>query len=286
MTFIVMNMVFWCIPLHVLGLLRLAMSTGWIHARTGTLMDRIIDGWVVCNHALIRTLRLTKIHTQFDNPDRLSRTGWYLVVSNHQTWPDIIVLQDIFRGRIPPLKFFTKRELLWIPFAGTAMWFLGFPYVHRYSREALAANPELRERDKTATLRACDGFKERPTSVLNFLEGTRFTPAKHEAQQSQYRHLLVPKSGGLGYVGEALGERVVDVIDVTIDYDGGAPRFWDFFSGRCPGVDVTIHSHGIPDLISQLANGGGRDELKTWVDALWHAKDERLTEKRSQQSLG
>lgn len=278
-TFIALHTVFWCTPLYVIGLVRLAIPAG--RRRTGGVMNRIVDGWVASNRVLFRVLNLTTINAQFTGTENLSRTGWYLVLSNHQTWADIIVLQNTFLGRIPPLKFFTKRELIWVPLLGVAMWLLGFPYVRRYSRELLAANPELRDHDKNATLRACDGFKERPTSVLNFLEGTRFTKAKHEAQQSPYRHLLMPRSGGLGYVAEALGERVVNVLDVTIDYPNGVPTFWEFLCGRCRAVDVRIDGHGVPEPLTLLRGGNGREELKRWVDDLWRRKDERISGARA-----
>jgi 1-acyl-sn-glycerol-3-phosphate acyltransferase len=60
------------------------------------------------------------------NAEALHRDGWYLAISNHQSWPDILILQTILR-RTPAIKFFTKRQLLFIPFFGQAMWCLGFP---------------------------------------------------------------------------------------------------------------------------------------------------------------
>ncbi len=168
------------------------------------------------------------------------------MISNHQSWSDILVLQDTFLRRIPPLKFFVKRQLIWIPLLGLAMWLLGFPYVRRYSREALANDPSLRRHDQDATQRASEFFKQRPTSVLNFMEGTRFTPEKHTYQQSKYRNLLMPKTGGFGYVVAALGERVDQVLDVTIVYPNGAPSFWEFISGQCRDVRVEIAGRPVP----------------------------------------
>ncbi len=273
MAFMATHTALWCVPLYLLGAVKLLMPRGAVRQRLGAPMDRIIDGWVASNRLMIRVLRLTRMRQRVAGGAPLSRRGWYLVVSNHQSWVDILVLQDAFLGRVPPLKFFTKKELLWAPLVGVAMWLLGFPYVHRYGREKLAANPALRERDRQATLDAADGFKERPTAVLSFLEGTRFTPAKHRAQGSPFARLLRPKASGLGYVSDALGERVAGVVDVTIQYSAGVPSFWDFLCGRCPAVDVRIENLGVPEV---LASGGGRDAIKEWADALWAAKDRRL----------
>jgi 1-acyl-sn-glycerol-3-phosphate acyltransferase len=276
-TFLTIQTAFWCLPLYLIGLTRLAMPAGGAtHRAISAYMERCVDGWVLCNRALFRVLRITTIDASFARADNLSRTGWFLILSNHQSWADILILQNIFLGLIPPLKFFTKRELIWVPMVGFAMWLLGFPYVRRYSREQLAKNPSLRDRDRTTTLRACDGFKVYPTSVLNFLEGTRFTQSKHETQDSPYRHLLLPKSGGLGYVAEALGKCMDNVLDVTIYYYGGPPTFWEFVCGQCPHVKVFVEGHGIPQPLTRLSRDGGREELKCWVDDIWRLKDKRI----------
>jgi 1-acyl-sn-glycerol-3-phosphate acyltransferase len=41
------------------------------------------------------------------------------------------VLQRIFHGRIPFLKFFLKQELIWVPVIGLAWWALDFPFMKR-----------------------------------------------------------------------------------------------------------------------------------------------------------
>ena len=290
--FISVHTVLWCIPLYAMGLVRVGVPVGAVRRGLGGTMDRIIDGWVASNRALLWSLRLTKLDVrvqgdggfQRESPQPgsarglpLARDGWYLIVSNHQSWADILVLQDLFLGRVPPLKFFTKRELIWAPMVGVAMWLLGFPYVRRYGREVLEAHPELREHDRNATLRACERFLERPTSVLSFLEGTRFTPAKHAAQQSPHTWLLKPKSSGFAYVAEALDGRLSGMVDVTIDYPGGPPSFWDYLCGRCRRVDVTVASLGVPVAVAGVAESGGREALRSWIDDLWRAKDRELT---------
>ena len=273
-TFIVVNSVLWSTLIFCLGLL-----SGLVPKRRripiGTAMCRALEGWVVCSGWLVRALHATRIvetdalagasdgHHEALRPD-----GWYLVISNHQTWADILILVIALRGRIPQFKFFTKRELIWVPFIGLAMWFLGFPYVHRYSRERLQADPALRERDREATLKACAGFRDRPTTILIFLEGTRFTPDKRTAQGSPYQSLLTPKTGGFAMVRENLTDRLDGVVDVTIRYPGGAPGFWDFLCGRCPTVEIGIRALPLPP--------SDRDAIRDWVDRLWQAKDARL----------
>lgn len=280
MTWIGLHTTFWCAPLYVMGCVRLAVPNGKVRVAIGSLMDRIIDGWVASNRLLVWALRLSAIETRLSDAEGLRRDGWYLVVSNHQSWVDIIVLQNTLLREIPPLKFFTKRELIWVPLAGVAMWFLGFPYVRRYGRERLAQNPELREHDRNATQKACRGFVERPTSVLSFLEGTRFTEAKHAAQASPYRHLLNPRPTGLSYVATALGDRATALVDVTIRYPGGVPGFWDFLCGRCRRIDVTVNTLSVPEALTRTGSDR-REALNHWVHGLWSAKDRRIAEVRA-----
>lgn len=265
--YIAVSTVFWCAGLYVVSIARMLIPRGAVARRLGNWKDRMIDGWVASNRLLFRMLSITAIEKPKVLAD-LERQRWHVVVSNHQSWADIIVLQNLFVGRIPPLKFFTKKELIFVPFLGVAMWLLGFPYVRRYSRAKLEAEPHLRGIDKAATLAACKGFLERPTSVLSFLEGTRFTQTKHAAQASQFEHLLTPKSGGLGYVTEALSERIDDIVDVTIVYPSGVPTFWDFICGRCPQVAVSAKLHSRPPL--------DRSELHAWVESIWRDKDREI----------
>ncbi len=236
-------------------------------------MTRIIDLWVGVNRVLLRVLRITRITVDWEVQEPLSTDRWYLVISNHQGWSDILVLQDLFLGRIPPLKFFVKRQLLWVPFIGVAMWLLDFPYVYRFSREALAANPELRNKDQESVASACERFKLRPTAALNFVEGTRFTTTKHTAQQSPFRHLLVPKTGGVAAVLGSLGDRIHQVLDVTIVYPTGVPSFWDFLCGRAERIFVHVALIAAPTIEAEQ-----RSAARDWVDDVWIRKDHRISE--------
>jgi 1-acyl-sn-glycerol-3-phosphate acyltransferase len=249
--------------------------------RLASAMSSLADGWVACNKWMIGALELSRLDIDWSNSRDLTPHGWQIIISNHQSWSDILVLQTMFVGRVPPLKFFVKRVLIWVPGVGLAMWLLGFPYVRRFPREQIEANPTLREIDRAATLKACELFKRFPTSVLNFVEGTRFTVEKHASQSSQYRRLLMPKTGGLGYVVTALGTLVTRATDVTIHYPNGVPSFWDFLCGRCDVVRVEVRSVEIPASLREAGtdplSAAARDELKRWVDTLWREKDARLS---------
>ena len=107
----------------------------------------------------------------------------YLVVSNHQSWVDIPALVQAFNRKTPYFKFFLKKELIWVPFLGLAFWALDYPFMKRYSKAFLDKNPHLKGKDLEITRQACEKFQGIPVTVVNFLEGTRFTAEKHRDQQ-------------------------------------------------------------------------------------------------------
>jgi 1-acyl-sn-glycerol-3-phosphate acyltransferase len=207
----------------------------------------------------------------------LHRRGWYLVSPNHQSWVDILVLQRVFHGRIPFLKFFLKQELIWVPVIGLAWWALDFPFMKR-GRSAGAQASDL-----ATTRAACEKFRRIPTTVINFVEGTRFTAAKHAAQASPYRHLLKPKVGALGVALATMGEQFEALLDVTLVYPHGAPTFWDLLSGRLDAVVVRVQPRAIPsDLVDgdPQADRALRARTAAWIEAQWAEKDALIDELR------
>ncbi len=210
--------------------------------------------------------------------DGLDPKGWYLVASNHQSWVDILVLQKIFNRRIPMLKFFLKRQLIYVPVIGLAWWALDFPFMQR---KGGSSGPKDLERAR----KACEKFRVVPTSVINFLEGTRFTQEKHDRQHSPYRHLLKPKVGGIATALTTLGGQFHRMLDVTIVYPDGPPTFWDILSGQMRAVTVRVRQREIPQELmvgDYLADKAFRGRMQEWVNSLWTDKDALLGElKRS-----
>jgi 1-acyl-sn-glycerol-3-phosphate acyltransferase len=231
-------------------------------------LTALAAAWVAINNAWIEAVNPARWDVQ--GLDGLHERGWYLVSSNHQSWVDILVLQRIFHGRIPFLKFFLKRELIWVPVIGLAWWALDFPFMKR-GRGAGARHSDLQ-----TTREACEKFKRIPTSVINFVEGTRFTPAKHKRQNSPYRHLLKPKIGGLGIALATMGEMFEALLDVTIVYPGGIPTFSDLLCGRIGAVQVRVQRREIPAEVlggDPIDDKPYRQRLSTWVESQWVEKD-------------
>jgi 1-acyl-sn-glycerol-3-phosphate acyltransferase len=274
---LVLNTLVWCGALFVLALVRLALP--WQAARRvlDPWLNRVATAWIAGNSGWMRLTQRTVWDTH--GLDELPYRGWYLVVANHQSWVDIFVLQHLLNRRIPMLKFFLKRELIWVPVMGLAWWALDFPFMRRHSEAVLAKHPHKRLEDVEVTRRACAKFALVPTSVMNFVEGTRFTPAKHAAQHSHYRHLLKPKAGGLAMAIDALGDRFDELLDLTIVYPEGAPTFWQFLRGDVGRVVVRAQRLPIPREVAHgdyVADAHYRMTVQRWLLELWKRKDEQI----------
>jgi 1-acyl-sn-glycerol-3-phosphate acyltransferase len=229
----------------------------------------LVSRWVGVNGAIMAAVGRTR--WDVGGVEGLNPRGWYLVSSNHQSWTDILVLQKVFHKRIPFLKFFLKAELIWVPVIGLAWWALDFPFMKRGKKGGRS--------DLETTRRACEKFKLIPTSVMNFVEGTRFTAAKHAAQGSPYRHLLKPRAGGMTVALATMGEDFDSLLDVTIAYPRGTPTFWDLLCGRMEEVVVRVETRPIP---RELAGGDAagdpsfRTGVQDWLGEMWARKDELL----------
>jgi len=229
-------------------------------------LNAIATQWIAFNNRWMGWVGRTR--WDVEGAEGLDPRGWYLVSSNHRSWVDILVLQRVFNRRIPLLKFFLKRELIWVPVIGLAWWALDFPFMQRRGGASGV-------RDLERARRACEKFSLVPTSVINFLEGTRFTPAKRTEQQSPYTHLLKPKVGGLATAVATLGSQFHKLLDVTIVYPDGAPTFWTLLSGRLRAVTVRVEQREIPAelLAGDYGDPGFRRNMQAWINGMWADKD-------------
>jgi 1-acyl-sn-glycerol-3-phosphate acyltransferase len=213
--------------------------------------------------------------------DEVRPDGHYLIISNHVSWVDIFALFRAFHGRAAFIRFFLKSQLIWAPIVGQACWALEFPFMRRHTPEYLEKHPEERGADLATTRKACQRYRNFPVAILNFVEGTRFTKAKHDEQQSPYRHLLRPRAGGISFVLAALGDQLDAMYDVTLAYPpDGEVTMWQFVSGRVPKIIIRAGRVDPPTQFfdsSVTTPGPAREELRSWMDDLWMKKDEELS---------
>ncbi|MDT8449053.1 MAG: acyltransferase, partial [Wenzhouxiangellaceae bacterium] len=238
---------------------------------------RIAESWIGFNSWMFD--RLTSTRLIVEGLPEADPQGHMLVICNHQSWVDIPVLQKLFNRRLPLLRFFLKSRLIWVPLLGLAWWALDFPFMKRYSKQTLARRPELAGRDIETTRRACRKFRAIPVAVMNFVEGTRFTPARHVAQDSPYRHLLRPRSGGIAFVLDAMGETLETIVDVTVAYPGfdeRRPELLDLFADRISEIRVSIRTFPVPGFVRALDYENSPDDrhrFQQWLNELWAEKD-------------
>ena len=274
---IAINTLIHALPLLLLAAIKLLVPVSAFRNAVSRVLVWIAESWIQVNSTLMTLLAGVKINV--DGMQGLQRKGWYLVICNHQSWVDIPVLQKVFNRRIPFLKFFLKQELIWVPFLGLAWWALDFPFMKRHSATYLQKHPQARGEDLDATRKACERFALLPTSVMNFVEGTRYTTAKHKATKSPYRHLLRPRPGGVAFVLSAMGGMLHSVLDVTVAYSESSPTFWDLCCGRLGPVRMHVLRRPIEPWVAQgdyAEDSRLRARFKQWLGVLWTDKDARL----------
>ena len=262
------------LPILLLAVAKFLTPIDGIKSACTDLAILIAEGWVDINKRFYFFIH--KPHWQVTGLDGLSRDQWYLIISNHQSWTDIAVLVFLLNGRTSFLKFFLKQELIWLPFVGIACWVLEFPFMKRHSKEEIERNPTLRTQDLETTRKFCEKLRHNPASVINYLEGTRFTPEKQRKQASPYRYLLKPKSGGIAYVIGNVGDQLDRLLDMTIVYKGGRKDFFGFLCGQIDPIIVDINSREIPESILQgeyQESDEFRANFQSWVAEIWSEKD-------------
>lgn len=273
-----LNTVFWVSLLLLVSAFRIIIPLKFWYRLTSKISIFIANSWITGNNLTLALFQ--KIDWDIEFTGDMKMNDWYLVLSNHQTWVDIVVLQKVLMYKIPFLKFFLKKELIWVPVLGPAWWSLEFPFMKRYSKEFLAKNPHLKGKDIESTKKACEKYKTMPISIMNFMEGTRFTEAKHNKQQSPYKNLLKPKAGGISLVMNSMGDLLQKIADVTIYYPEGPKTFWEFLCGKTTKIVVKVNIIPITDEIrgDYVNDPEFTKKFQLWLNEFWAKKDKYLTE--------
>ena len=213
----------------------------------------------------------------FDN-NEFDKNQWYMAVSNHQSWADIFILLVAAHKRIPLLKFFMKKELAWIPFVFLANKTLNMPFVNRHSKKQLEKNPNLRFKDYENTLMACKRFQRSPSTIFSYAEGTRNNSTKHQAQNSPYKNLLIPRLGGIATALSAMPN--IDVlVDYSVVYKSNKRGAWAFLKGDMRDVKVSVKKYNIPEDLKNKnysTDEEYRKNFKIWIEGIWEEKDKEI----------
>ena len=275
----VLNLAFWGILVTPLGIIKLLLPFKAVHRVTGLAGKGCYRGWTVCNTALINLFN--KVDWQISGAQTLDPHSWYLLISNHRSWLDIPVVSTVAHGRIPEPKFFLKDELKWLPFLGTGCWALDMPFMKRYSAAQLAKKPHLKGKDIETTRQSCQKFKTVPTTIINFVEGTRFTDNKRQQKRSPFQFLLPPKAGGIAFTLASMGEQFNAILDFTLLYpDNPEHAAIDMLMGKLKRVVVQVETLAVDQqVIGDYFNDEQfRERFQLWLNQRWQYKELQISQ--------
>jgi 1-acyl-sn-glycerol-3-phosphate acyltransferase len=268
------NTIFWVTLVFILTFFKLIIPIKPWRKVLSWMINGLATNWVGINKINQRVFSNSS-YWDINGIENLKPNSWYMVIANHQSWADILVLQNIFYQKIPFLKFFLKKELFWFPVMGQAWWALDFPFMKRYSKSFLQKHPEMKGKDIDITRKACKKFKTIPVSIINFVEGTRFSKEKKIKLNSPYKNLLKTKAGGMAFVLASMGGQLQSILDVTIIYPNGEKSFWEFLCGKVRDIKVRVTTHPV-SIIPQgdyLNDRSYRKEFHQWLNNRWVEKD-------------
>jgi 1-acyl-sn-glycerol-3-phosphate acyltransferase len=232
--------------------------------------------WADLNHFILGYLLGVRI--DIIGAENITPGKNYLELANHQSWVDILMLEEALRNRTGFSRYFIKKNLMHVPLAGWACHLLHYPYMYRFTKEHLAKHPEDKGKDVAITKRACQKLRGIHFKLNNFPEGTRFTPKKHFLQQSPYQHLLKPKCAGIVYALQILNDQLNALIDLTIIYHE-KPNVIKLFLGKLTRVTIYVERLPItPDLIGDYENDKEfRVYFQRYINNLWEKKDKLIS---------
>jgi len=272
-----LNLTFWGVLVIALGLIKLLLPDGNVKTMWNNIMHACMFNFGRISVFLIKLFNDVDIECSVHG--ELAKNRWYLIIANHLSYLDIILLIEFATHRIPAPKFFLKKELIWFPFVGLGAWALDMPFMHRYTRAYIEKHPEKKGKDLETTKAYCEKFRTVPTTVINFVEGTRFTTQKHRQKQSPFEHLLPPKAGGVSFTLAAMGELFTNVLDISLLYPNNQ-RFpmLAMLSGRMSKIIIDVNVVPVPELQqhSQLNESEFKLGFQDWLNNLWKNKDRRI----------
>jgi 1-acyl-sn-glycerol-3-phosphate acyltransferase len=267
----------WAGLISIGGLLKLLMPSIGSRNATTHVMNRFMWCWAYCNGGIINLI--AKVEWDVKGLEGLDKNSWYLLISNHVSGLDIATQSYLLRNHIPMLKFFLKQELLFVPILGLGCWALDMPFMNRTSPAKLKKNPKLKGKDLQTTRKACEKFKRMPTSIINYVEGSRFTAEKHQRQASPYQYLLKPKAGGIAFTLTAMGEQFTNVLDMTLVYPGAPEQILKaMMLGKVNKIVLHVNTLPVPQMDAEryFSDMHYRVEFQRWLNQLWLEKDQLI----------
>ena len=266
------------VPIIIAGLVKLILPIPAIWRSVSVFCNSMMYCWC---EGLAALLHLNPhLKWEIEGLEKLNKKNWYLLICNHHSWADIVVLCVIFRKHIPMNKYFLKQQLAWVPFIGLACWALDMPFMRRYSHSYLIRHPERRGKDVETTRRSCEKFRTHPTTIVNFVEGSRFNEEKRRQTRSPYKNLLPPKAAGIAMALSVLGAQFDKLLDVTLCYpENNDSPFFDMLSGKLTRIVVRVNLLPVAEELhgDYVSDKNFKRRFQQWLNTLWEEKDTLLT---------
>ncbi|MBU2880385.1 acyltransferase [Psychrosphaera sp. B3R10] len=262
--------------IFILGIIKLILPFKIVATILNFFINAIWRSWAIGN---LFAINLTNpVVWEIDDLDDFDKKSWYLLICNHVSWVDIMVLTQIALNTLPSPKFFLKNELKRTPFIGMAAWAMDMPFMKRYSRSYLEKHPEKKGQDIESTKKSCEKFKDIPTTIINFVEGTRVSPQKQKETKSPFKYLLPPRAGGIAFTLAAMGHLFSGVLNVTLNYPDNQNATTSILFGKLKRVQVRVEVLEVnDDIVGDYFNDESfKVRFQTWLNDLWLEKDKVL----------
>lgn len=262
--------------IFLLGIIKFLLPIRPVTVVLNFIIHGIWRAWALFNLLIINLTN--PVQWQIECEDNLDKKGWYLLISNHISWVDIMILTQLALNRLPSPKFFLKEELKRVPFVGMAAWGMDMPFMKRFSRAYIEKHPEMKGKDIESTKKSCEKFQHIPTTIINFVEGTRVTEKKKLATNTRFKHLLDPKAGGIAFTLSAMGHLFSGMLNVTLNYpDSNTPAI-DVLLGKMKRIQVQVEVIEVDEeLIGDYFNDDEyKKSFQVWLNDLWLKKDKLI----------
>ena len=265
------------LPVIFFSLIKAIVPIKSIRYHCTTAVQALASFWV--SFAIMITKLFCPTEIEFEQNTKLNKKGTYLVISNHKSWLDTLILMLAFHKKIPFPKFFMKFQMFFVPLIGIVCWALEFPAMKRYSKTYIVKHPEKKGKDIEMTQKYCQNLSDRPTTIINFVEGTRYT--KEKATDSMYNHLLNPKAGGIAVILKSLSDKMTGILNTTIVYDNPNQTLWDFMIRKTKKIKVKVDFIPIANVpLGDYFNcPKDKQVFQEWLNDLWVNKDKYIESK-------
>ncbi|MGV2987617.1 acyltransferase [Vibrio sp. E150_011] len=274
---VILNTAITAVVVSTLSIIKLILPLHLVQKTMTSLANKQMWVWATVNLWLLNLNN--NIDWQIEGGEELSQEQWYMLLSNHLSWTDIVIISSVMKDKMPMCKFLLKQSLLYVPFVGLACWGLDMPFMKRHSQSYLVKHPERRNDDFNAIQKACEKFQHVPTTMISFVEGTRYSVDKVQSGKTPYRHLLKPKTGGVAFTLNAMNQLLDGVVDITLAYPENRENpFEDLLKGRLTKVVVKIEVYPMDENLNgdYFKDKAFKRRFHHWLNALWKRKDDTL----------